>query len=227
MNFLKSSSWAAITLAGMIAAAAPARADITFAVVGGMSGPFTKIGEEFKQGSRGAVEAINEAGGVLGEKLAFEVFDDECNAEKAVEIANQIVNLPYLDLTSGTLHGCSNVDAGADNNITTELIVSTDPGLWSENPQLFVNYFTPQNLATGSWTSFTIPAGTRRAYLFTADGSTFDARYNSDDDAVEKIPANTQWTPGNEGEPLGADFDVEFKATAGTPALGGFYLTRS
>lgn len=131
MNFLKSSSWAAITLAGMIAAAAPARADITFAVVGGMSGPFTKIGEEFKQGSRGAVEAINEAGGVLGEKLAFEVFDDECNAEKAVEIANQIVakKIPFV-----MGHLCSDASIAASPIYEKAGIIeitpsSTNPGL--------------------------------------------------------------------------------------------------
>jgi len=142
------------------------------------------------------------------------------------QLPNQIVDRPYFDLAGGTLFGSSNVDAGADNDVTTEFLICSNPGFYSEAPALTVNYFTPQQLGTGSWTTFTIPQGTRHGYLFTADGSAFDARYNSDDNAVEKVPANTQWQPRTEGAPLAADFDVEFKATAGTPFLGGFYLTR-
>ncbi len=88
----------AATLVGLLTIPATLHADTTFAVVGAMSGSFTKIGNEFKQGARGAVEHINGSGGVLGKRLSFIVRDDECDPAKAIEIAEEIVQkkIPFV-----------------------------------------------------------------------------------------------------------------------------------
>ena len=70
-----------------------AEAEITIAVVGAMTGPFERIGKEFKQGTRGAVKEINDGGGLLGQKVKFVVRDDNCNPEEAKKIASEIVEL--------------------------------------------------------------------------------------------------------------------------------------
>ena len=106
-----------------------ARADITFAVVGGMSGPFAKIGEEFKQGARGAVEQINADGGVLGQKLSFIVRDDECNVAKAEKIAEEIVQrkIPFV-----MGHLCSDASIAASSKYEKAGIIQISPS--STNP---------------------------------------------------------------------------------------------
>ena len=117
-------------LAGALAAAPlSAAADITFAVVGAMSGPFTKIGTEFKQGARGAVESINADGGVLGQKLAYIVRDDECNAAKASKVAEEIVamKIPFV-----VGHLCSEASIAASDIYEAAGVVQISPS--STNP---------------------------------------------------------------------------------------------
>ncbi|MBI3418726.1 MAG: branched-chain amino acid ABC transporter substrate-binding protein [Proteobacteria bacterium] len=48
------------------------------------------FGEEVRSGAEAAVEAINARGGVLGEKLVLDFYDDACNPAQAVSTANKI-----------------------------------------------------------------------------------------------------------------------------------------
>jgi branched-chain amino acid transport system substrate-binding protein len=108
----------------------PARADITFAVVGGMSGPFEQIGTWFKNGARGAVDEINQAGGLLEQQITYIVRDDACDPEKAVAIAEELVRekVPFV-----MGHLCSDASIAASEIYEKNGIIEISPS--STNPK--------------------------------------------------------------------------------------------
>lgn len=112
------------------AVAGQAKAEITFAVVGAMSGSFSKIGKEFTEGARGAVEAINAAGGVLGKKVSFIVRDSNCDDKEAVKVAKEMVEkkIPFV-----MGHLCSHASIAASNIYEKAGIIQISPS--STNPQ--------------------------------------------------------------------------------------------
>lgn len=92
-------------LVAMTLAGGPAAADeITFAVVGPMTGQLATIGDQFRHGAEAAVAAINEAGGVSGRTIKLAVEDDVCDPKQAVSVANRIVanGINFIDG-----HACS------------------------------------------------------------------------------------------------------------------------
>jgi len=107
------------------------KADITIAAVGGMEGPFSKMGEEFKQGTRGAVERLNEQGGLLGQKVKFIVRDDNCNADQAKKVATELVALK-VSMVMG--HLCSDTSIAASDIYEKNGIIEISPA--STNPKL-------------------------------------------------------------------------------------------
>lgn len=64
-----------------------AGAEIRIAVIGAFSGQFSRFGDMMRQGAEAAVREINDNGGVLGETIALQFFDDGCDAEKAQSAA--------------------------------------------------------------------------------------------------------------------------------------------
>jgi branched-chain amino acid transport system substrate-binding protein len=81
---------AGIALSMGVALAGTAHADITIATAGPMTGQYASFGAQMKAGAEQAVEDINAAGGVLGQKLVLEVGDDACDPKQAVAVANQM-----------------------------------------------------------------------------------------------------------------------------------------
>lgn len=121
----------------LICIPAIARADITFAVVGGMNGPFKQIGSWFRNGAQGAVDEINQTGGLLGQKVTFIVRDDECDGGKAVEIAKELA-LEKVPFVMG--HLCSDASIAASEIYEKSGIIEISPS--STNPR-----YTDRNLA--------------------------------------------------------------------------------
>jgi branched-chain amino acid transport system substrate-binding protein len=70
--------------------AAPARADIAIALVAPITGQDAPSGEQMQRGAEAAVAAINDAGGVLGQKLKLTIKDDACDPKQSVAIANAL-----------------------------------------------------------------------------------------------------------------------------------------
>lgn len=70
--------------------ASPASADISIAAVGPLTGQDAPTGEQMQRGAEAAVAAINDAGGVLGQKLVLVIKDDACDPKQAVAVANEI-----------------------------------------------------------------------------------------------------------------------------------------
>jgi branched-chain amino acid transport system substrate-binding protein len=67
-----------------------ARADINIAAVGPITGQDAPTGEQMQHGAEAAVDAINKAGGVLGQKLNLFIKDDACDPKQSVAIANEL-----------------------------------------------------------------------------------------------------------------------------------------
>ncbi|MBF0094300.1 MAG: branched-chain amino acid ABC transporter substrate-binding protein [Alphaproteobacteria bacterium] len=118
-------------LAAVGFAAGVARADITIAVVGPMTGSVASFGEQMRRGAEAVVADINAGGGVLGQKLRLEVGDDACDAKQAVAVANQMVNRGVV-LAAG--HFCSGSSIPASAVYREENVLQISPA--STNPLL-------------------------------------------------------------------------------------------
>src|SRR6202522_2433970 len=103
--------------------------DTTIAVAGPMTGGESAFGRQLKNGAEQAVADINEAGGLLGKKLALEVGDDACDPKQARSVAEKIASakIPFV---AG--HYCSSSsipasEAYADGNVLQITPASTNP----------------------------------------------------------------------------------------------------
>ncbi|MBZ8134683.1 branched-chain amino acid ABC transporter substrate-binding protein [Afifella sp. IM 167] len=105
-------------------------ADITIATAGPMTGQYASFGEQMRTGAEQAVADINEAGGVLGEKLVLEVGDDACDPKQAVAVANQMAGKGVVFMAG---HFCSGSSIPASAVYAEEGIVQISPA--STNPK--------------------------------------------------------------------------------------------
>lgn len=108
----------------------PAWADIVIATAGPMTGQYASFGEQMKAGAEQAVEDINAAGGVNGEKLKLEIGDDACDPKQAVAVANQFAGSGVVFVAG---HFCSGSSIPASAVYAEEGIVQISPA--STNPK--------------------------------------------------------------------------------------------
>src|SRR3974390_2961440 len=73
-----------VALAGQAAAA-----DVRFGIGGPLTGGSAAFGAQLKNGVEQAVEDINAAGGILGQKLTSELGDDRADPKEGVSVANK------------------------------------------------------------------------------------------------------------------------------------------
>ena len=110
-------------------AAAPAMAQVKIGVVGPITGEYASMGEQMKSGAAQAVDDINKAGGIMGQKLVLEVGDDACDPKQAVSVANQMA-AKKVKLIAG--HFCSGSSIPASKVYGEEGILQISPA--STNP---------------------------------------------------------------------------------------------
>jgi len=108
-----------------------AHADIEVAMVAPMTGTNASFGEQMRDGALQAVEDINAAGGILGQKLKLTVHDDVCDPKQAVAVANQLASNPPAVVIG---HYCSGSSIPASDVYADEGILMITPG--STNPKL-------------------------------------------------------------------------------------------
>src|SRR5450432_1602125 len=72
-----------------MALASGAQAQIKIAVGGPITGGSAAFGAQIKNGVEQAVEDINAAGGILGQKLVLSVGDDRADPKEGVSVANK------------------------------------------------------------------------------------------------------------------------------------------
>ncbi|NMD06700.1 MAG: branched-chain amino acid ABC transporter substrate-binding protein [Phyllobacteriaceae bacterium] len=109
--------------------ASTALADFTVATVGPITGDLAALGEQYKQGATMAVNDINAAGGINGEKLTLEIGDDACVPEQATRVAEQMAS-KGVKFVAG--HLCSGSSIPASKVYGEEGILMISPA--STNP---------------------------------------------------------------------------------------------
>ena len=107
-----------------------ALADIVIATAGPMTGQYASFGAQMKAGAEQAIEDINAAGGINGEKLVLQVGDDACDPKQAVAVANQFVGSGVVFVAG---HFCSGSSIPASQVYAEEGIVQISPA--STNPK--------------------------------------------------------------------------------------------
>ena len=118
---------AAMTVATVTAA----RAEITIAVVGPITGQYASFGEQMKRGAELAVKDINAKGGVNGKKVKLVVGDDACDPKQAVAVANKLVS-QGVTFIAGHFCSGSSIPASAvyaENGVLQITPASTNPAL--------------------------------------------------------------------------------------------------
>jgi branched-chain amino acid transport system substrate-binding protein len=81
----------ASVLALTAAAAMPARADIKIGLQVPLTGPSATDGKSAQIAATMAVEDINAAGGVLGQKIELVTYDDQAKSDQAIFTANKLI----------------------------------------------------------------------------------------------------------------------------------------
>jgi branched-chain amino acid transport system substrate-binding protein len=113
-----------------------ARADITIASAGPMTGQYATFGDQFKAGAEQAVADINAAGGVLGQQLVLEMGDDACDPKQAVAVAEQLAS-KNVAFVAGHFCSGSSIPASsvyADAGIVQISPASTNPDYTEKRP---------------------------------------------------------------------------------------------
>ncbi len=122
----------------LVAGSAPwVHADIKIAIAGPQTGDVAQYGDMQVIGAEMAVEQINAAGGVNGEKLVAVRYDDACEPKRAVAVANKIVN-DGVQFVVG--HLCSSSTQPASDVYEDEGILSITPA--STNPTITERGYT-------------------------------------------------------------------------------------
>ena len=116
----------------------PATAQLRLGLGGPITGPNATSGEEMKNGAEQAVEDINAAGGVLGQKIQTTVGDDVSDPKQGVSVANKFVGEGVKWVVGHFNSGVSipASDVYLDGNIIEVTPASTNPkftdrGMWN------------------------------------------------------------------------------------------------
>src|ERR1700677_1220887 len=88
---MRTSILKSIPLALSLLLAGAAHAQVKLAVAGPVTGANAAFGAQLTQGVRQAVEDINKAGGILGQKVEVEIGDDVSDPKQGVSVANKFV----------------------------------------------------------------------------------------------------------------------------------------
>src|ERR1700690_671146 len=120
------------------ALAGTASAQVKFGIAGPITGPNAAFGAQLKNGGTQAIEDINAAGGILGQKLSVEYGDDVSDPKQGVSVANKFTadGVKYVvgHFNSGVTMPAS--EAYQENGILMVTPSATNPqiterGMWN------------------------------------------------------------------------------------------------
>src|SRR6266849_1562344 len=122
-----------------IATTTCAQADVKLGVGGPITGGSAAFGAQLRNGVEQAIEDINAAGGILGQKLTLEVGDDRADPKEGVSVANKFaadgVKFVIGHFNSGVTIPASDVylEYGmlAITPAATNPKVTDRPGMWN------------------------------------------------------------------------------------------------
>jgi branched-chain amino acid transport system substrate-binding protein len=128
---MKMKIFTGISLGALLAFVPAAYADIIVGLVAPLTGPVAAYGDQVRNGAQAAVDAINEKGGILGEKIVLQLADDAGDPKQGVSAANLLVadGVRYVvgPVTSGVAIPAS--DVFAENGILMVTPTATAPEL--------------------------------------------------------------------------------------------------
>lgn len=102
---------------GLVAAALPARADISIGLLGGITGGAAAMAPEIMKSYQFALKQVNDQGGIgKSEKLVGVVADDGCNPQIGADAAAKVVNVSKVIGVVGPW--CSGAVLAAANSVT-------------------------------------------------------------------------------------------------------------
>lgn len=126
-KFFASTAFAAT----LLVSASAARADIVIGLVAPLTGPVAAYGDQVRNGAEAAVETLNKAGGILGEKIVLKVADDAGDPKQGVSSANLLVGekVKFVvgPVTSGVAMAVS--DVFAESGVLMVTPTATAPAL--------------------------------------------------------------------------------------------------
>ncbi|MCO4055097.1 MAG: branched-chain amino acid ABC transporter substrate-binding protein [Bosea sp.] len=135
---MKKTMLSGIALGAMIAFSGAAQAQIKMGVAGPITGPNAAFGAQLKNGTEQAVEDINAAGGILGQRITLSIGDDRSDPKEGVSVANKFsadgIKFVVGHFNSGVVMPASEVYA--ENGILMISPSATNPriterGLWN------------------------------------------------------------------------------------------------
>ncbi len=127
-----------IALGTVLAFSSVAQAQIKLGVAGPITGPNASFGAQLKNGVEQAVEDINAAGGIMGQRITVSVGDDRSDPKEGVSVANKFtadgIKWVVGHFNSGVTMPASEVYA--ENGIIFNTPSATNPriterGLWN------------------------------------------------------------------------------------------------
>jgi branched-chain amino acid transport system substrate-binding protein len=127
-----------IALGTVLAFSSVAQAQIKLGVAGPITGPNAAFGAQLKNGVEQAVEDINAAGGIMGQRVTVSIGDDRSDPKEGVSVANKFVadgiKMVLGHFNSGVTMPASEVYA--ENGILMVTPSATNPriterGLWN------------------------------------------------------------------------------------------------
>lgn len=108
-----------------------ARADVVIGLIAPVTGPVAAYGNQVKNGVETAIDVINKAGGIKGEKIVLKIADDAGEPKQGVSAANQLIGegIRFVvgPVTSGVAMPAS--DALAENGVLMVTPTATTPAL--------------------------------------------------------------------------------------------------
>src|SRR4051794_27587021 len=127
-----------VVLAAGLAFSGAANAEIKMGIAGPITGPNAAFGAQLKNGTEQAVEDINAAGGINGEKIVLEAGDDVSDPKQGVSVANKFVG-DGVTLVVGHFNSGVTIPASevyAENGLLFITPSATNPkvterGLWN------------------------------------------------------------------------------------------------
>ena len=124
-----------VLLGAALVLSGAAHADVKLGVVGPITGPSAAFGSQLKNGVQQAVEDINKAGGILGQKITPTVGDDVSDPKQGVSVANDFVGdgVKFVvgDFNSGVSIPSSEVYE--ENGVLQITPASTNPAFTERN----------------------------------------------------------------------------------------------
>ncbi len=132
---MKTKLLAGLALGMGLAMAGPADAQIRVGVGGPITGPNASFGAQLRNGAEQAVEDINAAGGVLGQRLVLSVGDDVSDPRQGVSVANKFVG-DGVKWVVGHFNSGVSIPASevyAENGVIAITPASTNPRLTERN----------------------------------------------------------------------------------------------